>query len=122
MSAKAFSLSAYHDSVISSWLNNKLNIKFPDYKTLHGKLIENLRYGENPHQQGSLYKTTNSLNLKKIHGKNLSYNNYNDIYAALNILGSLKKNEGTVIIKHTNPCGVSCEKNQHSSFINALMC
>ena len=122
MSAKAFSLTAYYDSVISNWLNNKLNIKFPEKKTLHGKLVENLRYGENPHQQGSLYKTTDSLGLKKLHGKDLSYNNYNDIYAALNILNSLKKNEGTVIIKHASPCGVSCEKNQHRSFKNALMC
>ena len=122
MSAKAFDLTAYYDSVISNWLNNKLNIKFPEKKTLHGKLVENLRYGENPHQQGSLYKTTDSLGLKKLHGKDLSYNNYNDIYAALNILNSIKKNEGTVIIKHANPCGVSCEKNQNISFKNALMC
>ena len=60
MSAKAFSLTAYYDSVISNWLNNLLNIKFPEKKTIHGKLIENLRYGENPHQQGSLYRTTDS--------------------------------------------------------------
>ena len=122
MSAKAFDLTAYYDSVISNWLNNKLNIKFSEKKTLHGKLVENLRYGENPHQQGSLYKTTDNLGLKKLHGKDLSYNNYNDIYAALNILNSLKKNEGTVIVKHANPCGVSCEKNQNISFKNALMC
>ena len=122
MSAKAFDLTAYYDSVISNWLNNELNIKFPEKKTVYGKLIENLRYGENPHQQGSLYKTTDNLNLKKIYGKNLSYNNYNDIYAALSILESLKKNEGTVIIKHTNPCGVSIEKNQIRSFKHALMC
>ena len=122
MSAKAFGFTAYYDSVISNWFNNKLNIKFPVKKTLHGKLVKNLPYGENPHQQGSLYKTTDSLGLKKLHGKNLSYNNYNDIYTALNILNSLKKNEGTVIIKHASPCGVSCEKNQHRSFKNALMC
>ena len=109
MSAKAFGLTAYYDSVVSNWLNNELNIKFPEKKTVYGKLIENLRYGENPHQQGSLYKTTDNLNLKKIYGRNLSYNNYNDIYAALSILESLKKNEGTVIIKHTNRCGVSLE-------------
>ena len=65
MSAKAFSLTAYYDSVISNWLNNQLDIKFPEKKTIHGKLIEKLRYGENPHQQGSLYKTTNSLGIKK---------------------------------------------------------
>jgi len=122
MSAKAFSLTAYYDSIISSWLNNKLGIKFPERETISGKLLENLKYGENPHQQGSLYKTTESLGIKKIHGKDLGYNNYNDIYSALSILESLKKNEGTVIIKHANPCGVSVEKNQIRSFKYALMC
>ena len=122
MSAKAFGLTAYYDSVVSNWFNNQLNIKFPEKKTVHGKLLENLRYVENPHQQGSLYKTTDNLGLEKLHGKGLSYNNYNDIYSALSILGSLKKNEGIVIIKHANPCGVSTEKNQISSFKNALIC
>ena len=122
MSAKAFSLTAYYDSVISNWLNDKLDIKFPEKKTIHGKLVENLRYGENPHQQGSLYGTDDNLGLQKIHGKDLSYNNYNDIYSALSIINTFKKNEGTVIIKHANPCGVSAEKNQLKSFKNALMC
>ena len=122
MSAKAFGLTAYYDSVVSNWLNNQLNIKFPEKKTVHGKLIERLRYGENPHQQGGLYKTTDNLGIKKIHGKQLSYNNYNDIYSALSILSTFKKKEGTVIIKHANPCGVSAEKNQIKSFKNALAC
>jgi len=122
MSAKAFSLTAYYDSVISNWLNNELDIKFPEKKTIYGKLIGNLRYGENPHQQGSLYGTADELGLRKLHGKDLSYNNYNDIYSALAIISSLKKNEGTVIIKHANPCGVSVEKDQLRSFKNALMC
>jgi len=122
MSAKAFGVTAYYDSVVSNWLNNQLNIKFPQKKTVHGKLIEKLRYGENPHQQGSLYGTTDNSVIKKIHGRELSYNNYNDIYSALSILNTFKKNEGTVIIKHTNPCGVSIEKNQIKSFKNALMC
>ena len=122
MSAKAFGLTAYYDSVISNWLNNQLNIKFPERKTLHGKLIEELRYGENPHQEGGLYKINNNLGIKKIHGKKLSYNNYNDIYSALSILSTFKKNNGTVIVKHSSPCGASEEKNQIKSFKNALTC
>ena len=122
MSAKAFGLTAYYDSVVSNWFNNQLGIKFPEKKIVHGKLLENLRYGENPHQQGSLYETTDNLGLEKLHGKDLSYNNYNDIYSALSILESLKKNEGIVIIKHANPCGVSTEKDQIRSFKNALIC
>jgi len=122
MSAKAFNMTAYYDSVISNWFNNKLNINFPQSKTIYGKLVENLRYGENPHQKGSLYSAVNNLGLQKLHGKNLSYNNYNDIFSALTILKSLKRNRGAVIIKHANPSGVSEEDNSLLSFKNALNC
>ena len=122
MSAKAFGLTSYYDSVISNWLNHQLNIKFPVKKTIYGKLIKKLRYGENPHQQGSLYGTTENLGLDTIHGKELSYNNYNDIYSALSILTTFKKKPGAVIIKHGNPCGVSIENTQIKSFKNALAC
>ena len=73
-------------------------------------LIEKLRYGENPHQKSALYSKNLKTNLKQIHGKQLSYNNYNDIFSALTISKSLPKNKGTVIIKHANPCGVSILK------------
>ena len=122
MASKAFGITSYYDSTISNWFNKELKIKFPERKTIHGKLKEKLRYGENPHQQASLYTSEGHLDLKKIHGKSLSYNNYNDIYAALEIINSFKKNEGTVIIKHANPCGISAEKNQLSSYKNALLC
>ena len=122
MAAKAFSITAYYDSIISNWFNDHLNIKFPQYKSISGKLIENLRYGENPHQQSSLYATENNFDLIKLNGKKLSYNNYNDIFSALSILETQKKNQGTVIIKHANPCGVSAEQNQIKSFKNAMRC
>ncbi len=69
MAAKAFSLTSYYDSIISNWLNKKLNIKFPEVKTVQGKLLEKLRYGENPHQEGRLYKIEDDFNLKKINEK-----------------------------------------------------
>ena len=122
MSAKAFSITAYYDSIISNWLNKKLNIKFPKIKTIQGKLINELRYGENPHQKGSLYGMIDNFNLKKIHGKELSYNNYNDIFSALAVINSFKKKEGCVIVKHTNPSGASTEKNPILSYKNALQC
>tara|TARA_B100000029_G_scaffold503969_1_gene581945 strand:- start:660 stop:2195 length:1536 start_codon:yes stop_codon:yes gene_type:complete len=122
MSSKAFNLTSYYDSVISNWLNAELNIKFPERETLHGNLIKKLKYGENPHQSANLYGTSENLNIEKIYGKELSYNNYNDIYSGISILNSFKKNEGVVIIKHTNPCGASAEKNQIISFKNALAC
>ena len=122
MSAKAFSEVAYYDSLISNYFNDFSNINFPQKKIIHGNLIEKLRYGENPHQESALYSRENDLKFKQIHGKQLSYNNYNDIFAALAVSKSLPKNTGTVIIKHANPCGVSINKNKLLSFKSALSC
>ena len=79
-----------------------------------------MRYGENPHQEAAIYSKAQSLNIKQIHGKQLSYNNYNDIFSALTISKSLSKNSGTVIVKHANPCGVSIDKNNLKSYKLAL--
>ena len=84
--------------------------------------MQKLRYGENPHQESSIYVSDyddKQLGLDQIHGKELSYNNYNDMFASLEILNSLRKNSGTVIIKHANPCGVSENKIPSISFKNA---
>ena len=84
--------------------------------------MQKLRYGENPHQESSIYVNDyndKQLGFSQIHGKDLSYNNYNDMFASLEILNTLKKNTGTVIIKHANPCGVSENKLPLASFQNA---
>ena len=96
------------------------SIKFPCKTLFFGNLVEKLRYGENPHQEASIY-SKNSLELIKLNGKKLSYNNYNDIFAALNISKTLPRNKGTVIVKHANPCGVSVNKSALKSFKNAYM-
>ena len=123
MSSKAFGLTAYYDAMIANWFNKKLNIKFPERKTIFGRKLQKLRYGENPHQQSSIYVSDyndKELGFNQIHGKELSYNNYNDMFASLEILNSLKKNSGTVIIKHANPCGVSENKIPLVSFKKAF--
>tara|TARA_B100000780_G_scaffold180988_1_gene126986 strand:+ start:807 stop:2342 length:1536 start_codon:yes stop_codon:yes gene_type:complete len=122
MSLEAFSETSYYDAVISNYFNKIKNNNFPKKKIIYGNLIEKLRYGENPHQQAAVYSKTQSLNIKQIHGKQLSYNNYNDIFSALTISKSLPKNSGTVIIKHANPCGVSINKNSLKSYQLALAC
>ena len=122
LASYAFSEIAYYDSVISNCLNNQLNLSFPHKKTFHGKLIEKLRYGENPHQDGSFYSLSQENNLNQLHGKKLSFNNYNDIFSALSISKIFKKNIGSIIIKHTNPCGVSSDSNPIKSFENAFNC
>ena len=122
MSLEAFSETAYYDAVISNYFNKIKNNNFPKKKIIYGNLIEKLRYGENPHQQGAVYSNTGSLKIKQIHGKQLSYNNYNDIFSALIISKSLPKNLGTVIVKHANPCGVSINRDNLKSYQLALAC
>jgi len=122
MSLEAFSETAYYDAVISNYFNKIKDNKFPKKKIIYGNLIEKLRYGENPHQQAAVYSKTRSLNLEQIHGKPLSYNNYNDIFSALTISKSLPTDAGTVIVKHANPCGVSIHKNSIKSYELALAC
>ena len=122
LSRKAFTETAYYDSVISNYFNKVSDIHLPNKKVFHGNLIEKLRYGENPHQFSGFYSKNLTNNLKQIHGKQLSYNNYNDIFAALTISKSLPKNRGAVIVKHANPCGVSTKTNHIESYNSALRC
>ena len=122
LSRIAFTETAYYDSVISDYFNKKNNVIFPKKKIFHTNLIETLRYGENPHQQSAIYSKNSSLKINQIHGKQLSYNNYNDIFSALTISKSLPKNTGTVIVKHGNPCGVSINNNHLKSYQLALGC
>jgi len=122
MAIIAFNQIANYDSIIANYFNKKFNINFPEKKTFTGKLINILRYGENPHQKAAIYSEKNNLNVNQLHGKKLSFNNYNDIFSALSISKSLRNNNATVIVKHTNPCGVSIEKGKLESFKNALEC
>jgi phosphoribosylaminoimidazolecarboxamide formyltransferase/IMP cyclohydrolase len=123
MSSKAFGLTAYYDAMIANWFNKKLKIEFPERKTIFGRKLHELRYGENPHQKSSIYVSDyndKQLGFTQLNGKELSYNNYNDMFASLEILNSIKKNSSTVIIKHANPCGVAENKNPLESFKNAF--
>jgi len=120
MSEEAFSKTAYYDALIANYFNKLSNNKFPKKKLIFGNLIEKLRYGENPHQESAIYSYNN--NIKQLNGKQLSYNNYNDMLTALSVSKSLPKNTGTVIIKHSNPCGVSINKDKLKSYKLALSC
>ena len=122
MARKAYGLTAYYDAVVSEWFNRDMDLNFPERKVFFGKKISQLRYGENPHQKSSIYINSlnnDDINLQQLSGKELSYNNYNDIFASLDILFSNLKTPSTVIIKHANPCGVSSNKSALRSFLNA---
>tara|TARA_B100001057_G_scaffold2519_1_gene2331 strand:- start:8539 stop:10074 length:1536 start_codon:yes stop_codon:yes gene_type:complete len=122
MSQIAFTETAYYDALISNYFNELNNNNFPKKRIVYGNLIEKLRYGENPHQESAIYSRSNFLNIKQLHGRQLSYNNYNDIFSALTISKSLPKNTGIVIVKHTNPCGVSIIKDNVKCYKSSLAC
>ena len=123
MAQKAFLETGFYDSLISQYLDKFSSEKFPEKRIITANKSSILRYGENPHQSGALYTIDSSKNqISLISGKELSYNNYNDLFAAINLSKSLPKNRGTVIVKHSNPCGVSINKNKINSLKEALNC
>ena len=122
MAEKAFLNTAFYDtSIFQIILQNYQKIIFLK-KIISGEKIDDLRYGENPHQKAAIYSYSGQdLDIIQLSGKKLSFNNFNDIYSALSISSSLPKNTGTVIVKHSNPCGVSAVKNKLESFNLAFM-
>lgn len=114
MAAKAFSATAAYDSMISQWFafadQGRL---FPEMLAINGRLASELRYGENPHQRAALYlplgpHAQGLAQAEQVQGKDLSYNNYNDADAALELIAEFAaQGPAAAIIKHANPCGVA---------------
>ena len=106
-------------------MNQSNNEKFSDKKTIGGKLVSQLRYGENPHQESSVYEIpsahTGFSQLKQLQGKELSHNNYLDSYSAYNLVTDFdKKDQICAIIKHNNPCGCAIDQNKKNAYLKAL--
>ncbi len=122
MSREAFCETSSYDSTIFNYFNSISKLSVPNKLIINAELIQNLRYGENPHQIGALYGNKESFRLNKLQGKELSYNNYNDIFSCLRLVKTLPKNKGVAIVKHSNPTGVSIEKNHLKSYQSAMNC
>ncbi len=117
LALKAFSLTAEYDAFIFCHLL-KMRKLDADKKFFVLKKVEDLRYGENPHQKAALYVSQSEKIYEQIHGKELSYNNIIDMSSAV-LLVSEFENPTAVIIKHTNPCGVACAKTLSEAYKNA---
>lgn len=102
---KVFSLTAYYDSMISNYFKVEQNFDFYDKLNIGLNKEYDLRYGENPAQRAALYGNFSSI-FKKLHGKDLSYNNIVDIDAAAKLVIEFEESPACAIIKHTNPSGV----------------
>jgi len=130
LAQKAFALTAKYDATISHYLNclneNKKLVTFPDHFTHYYDKNYDLRYGENPHQQGALFvdKSSSEHTLAQaqlIQGKKLSYNNLLDADAALSCSRDFPENNPVcVIVKHGNPCGIARGDTQRNAYLRAL--
>ena len=123
MSEEAFTATGKYDVMISNYFTDLSKNIFSKNKIVSYEKIEDLRYGENPHQKAAIYNLQGKEDhIKQLSGKKLSFNNYNDLYSALQLSKSLPYNKGTVILKHSNPCGVSIDANKLKSYLLALKC
>jgi phosphoribosylaminoimidazolecarboxamide formyltransferase/IMP cyclohydrolase len=128
LAAKAYARTAAYDAAISNWFAGVLKTDAPDFRTLGGRLIQPLRYGENPHQTAAFYKTPDRrpgvTTARQLQGKELSYNNINDTDAAYECIAEFdaKRTAACVIVKHANPCGVAEGSDLISAYRMALAC
>lgn len=107
LAADAFAHTSGYDTAISMWFSRWLGEETPGTFGLSLPRFDEARYGENPHQKAAVYGHPDR-HIDCFHGKALSYNNYLDVSAALNLIGEFRDGDPTcVIIKHTNPCGVA---------------
>ncbi|MGD9579873.1 MAG: bifunctional phosphoribosylaminoimidazolecarboxamide formyltransferase/IMP cyclohydrolase [Vampirovibrionia bacterium] len=126
LALKAFNHTYNYDSMIFKTLSEKFNHEqMTEDISLNLTKVQELRYGENPHQKAALYKDSNiakDLPYKVLQGKELSYNNLVDITQALKITNEFKDVPAACIIKHANPCGVAVGKTHFEAYNKALSC
>ena len=129
LAAKAYSATAVYDAMISQWFAfaDQQQV-FPDMMAMMANRGEELRYGENPHQKAALYVPAGPhgrgiAQAEQLQGKELSYNNYNDADAALELVSEFRGGPPTVVIvKHANPCGVASGATLLEAYQSALAC
>lgn len=126
LALKVFEHTAAYDAMISQYLREQIDAPLPDNVTLTFEKLQDLRYGENPHQNATYYKEIRPFRgslatAKQLHGKELSFNNINDANGALMTLKEFT--EPTVVAsKHANPCGVGCGETLHEAYVRAHDC
>jgi len=125
---EVFGHTSRYDAAIYNYLSGYFKTKqeekegFPKELVLAFEKIQDLRYGENPHQKGAFYKEKGKfaglINLKQLQGKELSFNNILDLNSAVELVKEFQ-NPAAVIIKHNNPCGVAEDKKLNQAYLNA---
>ncbi|MFS0726205.1 bifunctional phosphoribosylaminoimidazolecarboxamide formyltransferase/IMP cyclohydrolase [Paenibacillus sp. 1P07SE] len=123
LAAKVFRHTGAYDALISDYLTTQTGQVLPERMTVTYEKMQDLRYGENPHQSAAFYRKPlapegNITTAKQLHGKELSYNNINDANAALSIVKEFEE-PAVVAVKHMNPCGVGIGEDIHEAYQKA---
>jgi phosphoribosylaminoimidazolecarboxamide formyltransferase/IMP cyclohydrolase len=128
MAAKAFGRTATYDAAIADWLAREAEESRPVFRAFGGRLVQALRYGENPHQAAAFYRTPEArpgvATARQVQGKELSYNNIHDTDAAFEAAAEFDpaRHAACVIVKHANPCGVAVAATLAEAYAKALRC
>src|SRR3984893_13077690 len=128
LAAKAYARTAAYDAAISNWFAAELADPAPAYRAVAGRLVEALRYGENPHQSAAFYRGGDARfgvsTARQLQGKQLSYNNINDTDAAYECVAEFDpmRTAASALIKHANPCGVAEAESLLEAYRKALAC
>ena len=125
LAAMAYARTAAYDAHIAAWFANQEGEAFPPRVTATAELAQTLRYGENPHQNAALYRTSHArpgvASAEQVQGKELSYNNLNDTDAAFELVAEFDA-PTVAIIKHANPCGVASADTMLNAYRKAHSC
>jgi phosphoribosylaminoimidazolecarboxamide formyltransferase/IMP cyclohydrolase len=125
LAARAFARTAAYDAAVSGWFAGQVEDAAPARKSVAGSLAQTLRYGENPHQTGTFYRTGEArpgvARAEQVQGKELGYNNIADADAAYELVAEFEA-PACVIVKHANPCGVAVGRDLAEAYRRALEC
>ncbi|MDP9330580.1 MAG: bifunctional phosphoribosylaminoimidazolecarboxamide formyltransferase/IMP cyclohydrolase [Actinomycetota bacterium] len=126
LAAAAFAHTASYDAAVASWFaTQRAGETLPEFVSLGLEKIGDLRYGENPHQRGALYRDTAGPGplggARVLQGKEMSFNNWLDVQAAYELASALPEN-AAVIVKHNNPCGAAAADSCAGSYARAFAC
>lgn len=120
---KAFSMTGAYDAMISRYFADQVGDQFPDTLNLSLKKVEYLRYGENSQQAANKYEDSyvqkSLLDYEQLHGKEISFNNVNDLYGAVALVREFGDQIVTAAIKHSTPCGVAIGNTGYDSYMKA---
>lgn len=122
LAVKALKITSNYDKIINTKLAKVFGLNQSETKEFSFEKIQNLRYGENPHQSAGLYSAGKEVDYEILWGKELSYNNILDITAAVNIASEFYDVPAVAIVKHLAPCGVALGKDILDAYQKAFDC